>query len=685
VSLTRKDAEFTWGREQQQAMDVLKERVASAPALVPLDYASGRLIIVAVDSSSTAVGWIVYQMDERGRRPSRFGSIAWNERESRYSQAKIELYGVYRALRALRIYLIGLPSFQLEVDAKYIRGMLNNPDIQPNNAMNRWIAAILLFTFELVHVPGKDHAGPDGLSRRRHAEGDVEEKDDEWVDDVLGLGIWVSTWYGQQDTSRGNTSNGATTLSKPSFLAFSLNNTTIPQVEIPRTKDDIKMDEQLPLIFEFLSTLKKPSGLDETESRRFIKQASRFFVKDGRLGRKDPSGMHQLVILDLKKRLSLITQAHDHLGHKQAFSTRRHLVDRFWWPGLSRNIAWFVKTCHECQLRSTQHVFIPPVVATPAPLFQRVHIDTMHMPKTSSYQYIVQGRCSLTSYAEFKILSSETGQAVGKFIFNEILCRWGSIAEIVTDNGTPIVAALDWLSQKYHINHIRISAYNKQANGVVERSHRSIRESIVKACNGNLSRWPEITPYTFWADRVTVRKDVGYSPFYMVHGVEPILPFDVVEATFLLPKLDKLVTREELVAIRTRQLEKRQEDLELIKGRVLKARYTSIKQFEKDHANLIVDYDFTEGSLVLVRNSIVYTDLSRKTKPRYLGPLIVIRRTRNKAYILAELDGAVHKNAYAAFRLIPYYPRSRTIIPVTSIVEESSVLQEKVAEEDLEK
>ncbi|KIJ43124.1 hypothetical protein M422DRAFT_138632, partial [Sphaerobolus stellatus SS14] len=217
--------------------------------------------------------------------------------------------------------------------------------------------------------------------------------------------------------------------------------------------------------------------------------------------------------------------------------------------------------------------------------------------------------------------------------------------------------AMDWLSQKYHINHIRISAYNKQANGLVERSHRSIRESIVKACDGNISRWPQVTPYTFWADRVTVRRNLGYSPFYMAHGVHPVLPFDVVEATFLVPRIDTPLSTIDLIALRARQLEKRIEDLEEIKARVLKARYASIAQFEKDNANLIVDYDFKEGALVLVRNSAIDTDLSRKTKPRYLGPLVVIRRTQNKAYILAELDGALHKNPYAAFRLIPYYPR----------------------------
>jgi len=102
------------------------------------------------------------------------------------------------------------------------------------------------------------------------------------------------------------------------------------------------------------------------------------------------------------------------------------------------------------------------------------------------------------------MLSQENGQAIGKFIFQEILCRWGAIAEIIMDNGTLIITALDWLAKKYHINHIWISAYNKQANGLVEHSHCSIRKSIVKVCDSDISCWPEVTPYVFCADRVTV-------------------------------------------------------------------------------------------------------------------------------------------------------------------------------------
>ena len=246
----------------------------------------------------------------------------------------------------------------------------------------------------------------------------------------------------------------------------------------------------------------------------------------------------------------------------------------------------------------------------------------------------------------------------------------------MTDNGAPIVAGLDWLAKKYHITHIRISPYNKQANGIVEHSHHSIHDSIIKACNGDISCWPIVTPHIFWADHVMVRKDTGFSPFYMAHGIDPILPFNFTEATFLVPKMEKALSYTDLIAIRACQLEKWESDLAAMRDRVLKACYTSIAQFEKENANIIKDYNFPPGSLILVRNMRIENDLSRKTKPCYLGPLLIFRKNHNSAYILAELDGSVHKQSFAGFQLIPYYPHSHTIIPVTSLVDAADIPQD---------
>lgn len=107
VRLTQKDVAFDWTELEQAAMDDLKHAVISSTALRAIDYECGRDVILAVDSSIITTGFILLQLGEdRKRYPSCFGSIGWNERESRYSQAKIELYGLFRALRAFRIYIV---------------------------------------------------------------------------------------------------------------------------------------------------------------------------------------------------------------------------------------------------------------------------------------------------------------------------------------------------------------------------------------------------------------------------------------------------------------------------------------------------------------------------------------------------------------------------------------------------
>ena len=85
------------------------------------------------------------------------------------------------------------------------------------------------------------------------------------------------------------------------------------------------------------------------------------------------------------------------------------------------------------------------------------------------------------------MLAKETGVVVGKVVLEDLLCRWGAVEEIMMDNGAPIVAGLDWLVKKYHITHIHISPYNKQANSIIEHSHCSICDSIIKACDGDIS------------------------------------------------------------------------------------------------------------------------------------------------------------------------------------------------------
>jgi hypothetical protein len=87
------------------------------------------------------------------------------------------------------------------------------------------------------------------------------------------------------------------------------------------------------------------------------------------------------------------------------------------------------------------------------------------------------------------------------------------------------------------------------------------------------------------------------------------------------------------------------------------------------------------GELVLVRNSEQETRLNRKTKPRYLGPYEVCRRTKGGSYVLKELDGTILREGVAAFRLLPYISRYNKAL-LKKIAEEMAEEDSDPSEED---
>ena len=98
INLTRKDVPFEFGPEHEAAQGDLKQALLESPALRSIDYTSPASVILAVDTSNIAVGYYLAQCDldnPKKRYFSRFGSITLNDRERRFSQAKLELYGLF--------------------------------------------------------------------------------------------------------------------------------------------------------------------------------------------------------------------------------------------------------------------------------------------------------------------------------------------------------------------------------------------------------------------------------------------------------------------------------------------------------------------------------------------------------------------------------------------------------------
>ncbi len=650
TELYHKDKEFIWGKAQEETFATIKKYITEAPALHPINYKSDNPVILSVDSSRDAAGMILSQIDDNGRkRPARYGSIPMSERESRYSQPKLELFGLYRALRHWRLYIIGIKNLQVEVDAKYIKGMLNEPDLQPNAAINRWIQGILMFDFALVHVPANRHKGPDALSRRPLAEGEIAEPDDDsWLDNIVLLTYFPGLQKDPFTTIPLSTNNySPTTL--PSCLAAARS-----------TQENLIAEIQ-----HFLDTLETPLFKTTQKKRRFLAKATEFFIKDKRLFKRNGDRPPLLVIHSPEQKLAILKQAHEGTGHRGIQAVFELIRHRFFWPYFRADIHHHVKSCHDCQLRSLKKTEIPLTISAPATLFTKVYIDIMYMPESADkFKYIVAARDDLSGTCEARALQHASSKELAKFFWEELYCRYGAPQKVITDNGPEIKKAFEALLKRLGIPQIRITPYNHHANGVVERGHFILREAIVKSCKGDFSQWPSKLAEAVFADRITISRVTGFSPYQLLHATEPLLPMDLIEATFLVENIRSGISTSELLAIRMRQLHKHPQDVERAAKILKKARFASKAQFEQRFAKRLSRDEYKSGELVLVRNTAIELSHNRKHQPRYLGPYEIDKKISEKSYALKDLDGTPFRQRTGTFRLLPYISRRHQFMQI---------------------
>ena len=86
----------------------------------------------------------------------------------------------------------------------------------------------------------------------------------------------------------------------------------------------------------------------------------------------------------------------------------------------------------------------------------------------------------------------------------------------------------------------------------------------------------------------------------MIHKVESVLSFDLIETMYLTSIFKDSMSTKALISMCVQQLQKRSKDLDRIVRLVTNSQHAYVKHFAKVNKHVIKDYNFKLESLVLL-------------------------------------------------------------------------------------
>jgi transposase InsO family protein len=221
------------------------------------------------------------------------------------------------------------------------------------------------------------------------------------------------------------------------------------------------------------------------------------------------------------------------LAHPGVRATRRLISSRFVWRGLASDVRQWCRDCQACQRAKVTQQPPSPIqpIAVPAQRFTHLHIDLVGPLPTSrdGQKYLLTMVDRSTRWLEAVPLRDMEAATVADAFTREWLPRFGVPACITTDRGTQFSSST-WssLCERLGIQHILTTAYHPQANGMVERSHRQLKDALRARLAA--ADWPDHLPWVLLGLRSAPKEASGISSAELVLGQPLSLPGEFVDA-----------------------------------------------------------------------------------------------------------------------------------------------------------
>jgi hypothetical protein len=327
----------------------------------------------------------------------------------------------------------------------------------------------------------------------------------------------------------------ASAIPRDKFRTIYVDSIEYPSIDIPIAEKALEIDlgpSWMDPIISYLTTGTVPEDKKEAHKLR-IKAAHFWLSPKQELYRKSYTGPYLKCVHPALVQ-KFLYEIHEgicgsHAGGRSI--AHRAISQGYWWPYMQEDAKKYVQICEKCQK-------FAPITHQPAadlsPLtspwpFAQWGMDIVGpLPKaTGERKYLLVATDYFTKWIEAEPLAKITEKNVERFVWQNIITRFGIPYAIVSDNGTQFQDKFKAFCSQYQIRNYYASVAYPQCNGQAEASNKTILGGIKKRLEKAKGKWVEELPLVLWAYRTTPRRSTGVTPYSLAYGTEAVIPLEV--------------------------------------------------------------------------------------------------------------------------------------------------------------
>ncbi|GJU98193.1 reverse transcriptase domain-containing protein [Tanacetum coccineum] len=389
-------------------------------------------------------------------------------------------------------------------------------------------------------------------------------------------------------------------------------------------------------IHEYLTDETLPA--ERNKARAIKRKSQRFAIINGILYKKSFLGPW-LRCVGPSQANYVLREIHEgscsmHAGTRSVVA--KALRTGYYWPTMHKDARTLIKACQECQVhkpvpRNPQEKLNP--ITSPWPFYKwGIDIAGPFPEGPGKVKFLIVAMDYFTKWIEAKPVATITGSQVKKFVWENIVCRFGLPGEIISDNGKQFRdnPFKDWC-EKLCIQQHFASVKHPQTNGLVERANRSLGEGIKARLGKENKNWLEEISHVLWAHRTMIKSSNGDTPFSLTYGTEAVIPAEIGMPTFRTAEID-IAENDEALEINLDLIEEKREQAAIREAK-------SKRQMEKYYNTKVRNTSFKPGDLVYRSNEASRVEDTGKLGPKWEGPYEVTEALGKGSYKLKDRNG----------------------------------------------